>query len=165
MVTIKFHVFLFRLEEPESTFDPSETGCSDPDRVNVWSVSDMQPSSVRSHYAFTTSGKSFKVMSQYAFVIPGLKLGHNTHLQHPVSLLKLGHITHLQHTVSLLKLGHITHLQHPVSLLKLGHITNLIILRLCNTVGVAAKCDHIGPDHNWWFYPNDNNNRIWSNKV
>jgi hypothetical protein len=63
---------------------------------------------------------------------------------HPLS----DHITHLQHPVSLLKLGHITHLQHTVSLLKLGHITNLIILRLCNTVGVAAKCDHIGPDHN-----------------
>ncbi len=43
---------------------------------------------------------------------------------------------------------HITHLQHPVSLSKLGQITNLIFLRFCNTVAVAAKCDHIGLDHN-----------------
>ena len=72
-------MFLFRLEEPESTFDPSETGCSDPDRVNVRSVSDLQPSSIRSHYAFATPGKSFKVRSHYAFTAHGKSFKVRSH--------------------------------------------------------------------------------------
>jgi hypothetical protein len=152
MLTIKFHVFCLGWKNPNPPSIPPR-----PDAPT--------PTASTSDPCRTCNHPLSDHITHLQHPVSLLKLGHITHLQHTVSLLKLGHITHLQHTVSLLKLGHITHLQHPVSLLKLGHITNLIILRLCNTVGVAAKCDHIGPDHNWWFYPNDNNNRIWSNKV